>query len=138
MSDVAKKTVLLVDDEIFARDYMAQMIEKQGFRVLSATTGEEGIRIFREERPDFVFLDILLPGIDGEYVFKYIRDIDPRARVYFITGCGDSVISPDQAREMGASGFLAKPVFLRDVLKLTDLLKGGGQHDFYSSPEVRQ
>lgn len=133
-AESTQKSILIIDDEIFARDHLARLIEKQGFQVFSATTGEEGIQLFREKRPNFVFLDILLPGIDGEDVFNYLRDIDPKAHVYFITGC-DDIVSREQARAMGARGFLTKPIFFYDVLKLTDILKSDMQPSFYNSEE---
>ena len=116
------KTVLLVDDEMFARDYLGRVIEKQGFRVVSASSGEEGIIAYREHRPDYVFLDILLPGIDGEEVLRYIKDIDDNAAVVFITGC-DNICSPEQAEKLGARGFLSKPIFAQDVIDMLNRLQ---------------
>ncbi len=111
------KTVLLVDDEVFARDYLGRVIEKQGFSVVTASTGEEGITAFREHRPDYVFLDILLPGIDGEETLRYMKEIDEKAQVVFITGC-DSICTTERAQELGASGFLPKPIFAQDVIDM--------------------
>lgn len=116
------KTVLLVDDEVFARDYLARVIEKQGFRVISASSGEEGITAFREQRPDYVFLDILLPGIDGEEVLRYMKEIDASAPIVLITGC-DSISSPEQAEKLGAKGFLSKPIFANDVIDMLNRLQ---------------
>ncbi|MHB9154249.1 MAG: response regulator [Endomicrobiales bacterium] len=115
-------SILIIDDEIYARDQLARIIERRGFSALVASTGEEGIRMFREKKPDHVFLDILLPGIDGEDVFGYLKDIDARVSVYFMTGCED-IISQEQAMAMGARGFIAKPMYLEDVMRLLDTLR---------------
>ncbi|MBN1824585.1 MAG: response regulator [Endomicrobiales bacterium] len=111
------KTILVIDDEIFTRDHLGKVIEKRGFRVLTASTGEEGLKLYKENKPDFVFLDILLPGIDGEDVFRYIKEFDPEAKVFFITGC-DNLFTNEKANELGAAGFLTKPIFIEDVIKL--------------------
>lgn len=119
------KRILIIDDEIYARDHLGKVIQRHGFDVLTAATGEEGVKSYRDHRPDFVFLDILLPGIDGEDVFKYIKEIDPQANVYFITGC-DDLFSREQAESMGARGFLTKPLFVDDVVRLLGTLKTDG------------
>lgn len=119
------KRILIIDDEIYARDHLGKVIERHGFAVVTAATGEEGVKAFKEHRPDYVFLDILLPGIDGEDVFKYIKEIDPQANVYFITGC-DDILTREQAQTMGARGFLTKPIFVDEVVQLLGTLKSGG------------
>ena len=67
--------ILMVDDEIFARDAMAKIIQKKGFNVVVASTGEEGLKIFKEEKPDVVFLDVMLPDLDGDNLYDYIKVI---------------------------------------------------------------
>jgi DNA-binding NtrC family response regulator len=118
------KSLLIVDDEIYARDYLAKLITKLGFTVYTADTGEQAVKLYAEHRPDYVFLDILLPGIDGEAVFKIIKETDPDANVYFMTGC-DGVCSPEKAKELGGRGFFNKPIFVDDIVKFLDELKGG-------------
>jgi DNA-binding response OmpR family regulator len=116
------KSILLVDDEIFARDNLASIIRRFGFSVTTASTGEEAVKSYRENRPDYVFLDVLLPGIDGEDVFRYIREIDPRAKVYFITGC-ETIFTRDQALQLGASGYLTKPIRIEQLMALLTSLR---------------
>lgn len=116
------KTILIVDDEIYTRDHLGRILMKKGFQVLTATTGEEGIELFREHRPEIVFLDLLLPGIDGEHVFEYLQEIDPAVNVYFITGC-EEMFSEEEARRRGARGFLRKPMGMDELVPLLDQLK---------------
>ena len=125
------KTILIVDDEVYTRDHLGKIIEKQGFKALTAGTGEDGIKLYRENRPDYVLLDILLPGIDGEDVFKYIKEIDPDAKIFFITGC-DNIFSVEDAVKMGAKGFLTKPIFVDDIMKLLNTLETHKQMDFFN------
>jgi DNA-binding NtrC family response regulator len=116
------KSVLIIDDEAYAREHLAKVIEKKGYKVFTAGTGEDGLGIYKEHRPNCVFLDILLPGIDGEDVFVYLKEMDPEVNVYFITG-QDDIISVNKAMDMGARGFLTKPIFIDEVIKLLDNLK---------------
>jgi DNA-binding response OmpR family regulator len=110
-------TLLIIDDEQFAMEHLARILGKKGITVHTAVTGGEGIRKYSEVKPDLVFLDVLLPDVDGEYVFRYIREADPEARIYFITGMS-SVFSGKNAQEMGAEGFLAKPIEVDEILRV--------------------
>jgi DNA-binding NtrC family response regulator len=125
------KTFLIIDDEIYTRDHLGKIIERQGFRALTAGTGEDGIRIYKDNKPDYVLLDVLLPGIDGEDVFKYIKEIDPGANIFFITGC-DNIFSVENAIKAGARGFLTKPIFVDDIMKLLNTLETHKQLDFFN------
>src|SRR5262249_25239657 len=58
-------TVLVVDDEAAIRDLMQRYLAKEGFRVVAAASGEEGLRLARELRPDAITLDVMMPGMDG-------------------------------------------------------------------------
>jgi DNA-binding response OmpR family regulator len=116
------KSVLIIDDEAYARDHLGKIIEKKGYKVFTAGTGEEGLGIYKANKPDCVFLDILLPGIDGDDVFGYLKEIDPAATVYFITA-QDDIISANKAVDMGAKGYLTKPIYIDEVMRLLDNLQ---------------
>jgi DNA-binding response OmpR family regulator len=113
------KTLLIVDDEIYARDRLAGFVRKQGFNVITASTGDEGIRAYKENKPDFVFLDVMLPDLDGDDVFKYIKEFDPAAVVYFITGRDDLFVS-NKTIAQEAKGLLAKPLDLQEIARILD------------------
>jgi CheY-like chemotaxis protein len=131
------KSILIVDDEIYARDYLASLIEKYGFKVFTAETGEEAIKIYKENKPDFIFLDILLPGIDGEEVFRNLKEANPNVGVYFMTGF-DDIFTIDKAKEMGGRGFLTKPIFFDNIVKLLDDLKVNEGPVYYVSPIAKE
>ncbi|MCX5778634.1 MAG: response regulator [Elusimicrobia bacterium] len=109
------KTILMIDDEMYARDYLAKLLENQGYRVFTAGNGEDGIGLFAQHRPDYVFLDVLLPGIDGEEVFRQIKNIDPEAYIIFMTGT-ELIFSHQDAVAMGARGYLPKPILPNQIL----------------------
>jgi len=68
-----KKTVLLVEDEPALQEAVKMKLEKEGVEVLVAGTGEKGLQILEEKRPNLVWLDVLLPGINGLEVLRRIR-----------------------------------------------------------------
>lgn len=69
-----KTKVLLVEDEESIRKFVKINLEREGYTIFEAGSGEEGIEIARRELPDIVVLDIMLPGIDGFEVCKTLRE----------------------------------------------------------------
>jgi len=114
--------ILLVDDEIYARDNMARLIQRKGFGICVASNAEECINVFKAEKPDVVFLDLMLPDLDGDHLFPYIKEINPAALIYFITGSG-TVFSEEAAKNLGAAGYLHKPVYADNLFELLDEIK---------------
>ena len=72
-------TVLVIDDEAVVRELMQRFLSKEGFRVLTAANGEDGLRLAREQRPDAITLDVMMPGMDGWTVLSALK-ADPAAR----------------------------------------------------------
>ena len=74
-----KPRILVVDDEASIRDTLRMILEYEGYDVLQAATGEEGVKLIEREAPDLVFLDIKMPGMDGLEVLQKVRHLtDPR------------------------------------------------------------
>lgn len=67
------KTVLVIEDDKFLRELIAQKLLKEGYNISEAIDGEEGIKKVKEEKPDLVLLDLILPGIDGFEVLSQMR-----------------------------------------------------------------
>ena len=111
-----KKCCLVVDDDEEVREQLASFIEKNGFKVLEAKGGYEAIDLYTKHGPDLVFLDVMLPDIDGISVLKEIKKFHPEARVYLFTGV-DGYTFRAEAIKYGASGHLVKPVQIKDILK---------------------
>ena len=66
------KSILIVEDELSIRKFVRINLERNGFNVLEAGSGEEGIEIARKEKVDMVILDLMLPGIDGFEYAQYL------------------------------------------------------------------
>jgi CheY-like chemotaxis protein/CHASE3 domain sensor protein len=99
--------LLIEDDPAFAR-ILADMIRRNGHRVLAAADGESGLALAREYRPTGVLLDVMLPGMDGWTVMERLKTDDATRHipVHFISAIDEA----GRGRELGAVGFLTKPV----------------------------
>jgi len=122
--------VLLVDDEVDIRRIAALSLSGVGgMEVAQASGGSEGIRKAREDRPDVILLDMMMPGLDGLATFQALRS-DPETSaipVIFLTAKAMSA-EVDRLRALGARGVLIKPF---DPMALPRLLRDlvSGQPD---------
>jgi len=101
--------LLVIDDEEGIRRMLTFSLSSDGYEVLTAPGGEEGIELFKAESPPIVLTDIKMPGPDGIEVLKRIKDLDPDAEVIMITGHGDMDLAIE-ALKLDASDFLNKPI----------------------------
>jgi hypothetical protein len=101
-------TVLVIDDEPAVRDLMQRFLSREGFRVVTAAGGEEGLRLARELRPDAITLDVMMPGLDGWAVLTALK-ADPSVAdipVIMLTIVDDKNLG----YALGASDYLTKPI----------------------------
>jgi CheY-like chemotaxis protein len=97
----------VVDDERATRELITRGLEKEGFRVLAAGSGEEALRLAREKKPDVISLDVLMPGMDGWTVLRALK-ADPVTApipVVMVSMLDDR----DLGHALGASDYLTKP-----------------------------
>lgn len=81
MSETNGATVLVVDDEADIRTLCRVNLEYEGYRVLEASGGEEALELVKNEKPDLVLLDLMMPGIDGWEVMEKLQGDDETARI---------------------------------------------------------
>ena len=119
--------LLVVDDEGGIRGALVQVFEYEGHDVRAAEDGPDGIALAQEFRPDVIFLDVKMPGLDGLDVLARLREDDPSALVVMISGHG-TIDTAVEATRKGAYDFLEKPldtdrllVTLRRALELRGL-----------------
>ena len=111
-------TILVVDDEANIADLVEMYLRKEGFRVLKAGTGEDGLAAAKRERLRLVVLDVGLPGIDGLEVCRRLRSDHSsggNVPVIFLTA-RDSEIDRILGLEMGADDYLTKPFSPRELV----------------------
>ena len=101
-------TVLVIDDEAAVRDLMQRFLSKEGFRVVTASGGEEGLRRARELRPDTITLDVMMPGMDGWAVLSALKAERDLADipVVMLTIVDDKNLG----YALGAADYLTKPI----------------------------
>jgi len=101
--------ILLIDDEPDILRVLAMSLRADGYEVVTAASGEEGLAAFAEQRPAIVLVDIKMPGLDGIDVLQQVKAQDTLSEVIIITGHGD-VDNAVEALKHGASDFINKPV----------------------------
>ncbi|MBU5257025.1 response regulator transcription factor [Tissierella praeacuta] len=102
------KSILVVEDESSIRKFVKINLERNGFKVLEAESGEEGIAIARKEKIDMVILDIMLPGIDGFQVCKVLREEFPNLGIIMLTAKSQDV-DKIMGLEYGTDDYMTKP-----------------------------
>ena len=103
-----KGKVLIVDDAADTLDIIQELLRYEGYDVITASTGEEGVKKVEKEEPEVVLMDISLPGIDGTEALKRIRKVNPIQSVIILTAFA-TVDNAIQALKEGASDFVKKP-----------------------------
>lgn len=121
------KKVLIVDDEPNIAISVDFLMRREGFEVLVAHDGEEGLALIRSDRPDLVVLDIMMPKLDGFEVCKAVR-ADPTLagmRIVMLTAKGRAA-EIEKGLSLGADAYIPKPFSTRElVAKVKELLGSG-------------
>lgn len=112
--EMSELRILVVDDEYLIRWSLQKNLEKEGYEVIVAETGEEALEKVREEAPDIALLDIKLPGMDGYEVLKKALEIDEGIIPIMITA-HDDVDKVVKAMKLGAFDYIAKPFEITKV-----------------------
>ena len=105
------KLVLVIDDEVQSLEILSMHLEADGYRVMTATSGIEGLRLAFDHQPEAVILDIRMPGMDGREVATRMRDISD-AVIIFATVVTESEVTV-RALQEGADDYVTKPIEYR-------------------------
>lgn len=108
---MVKQTILVVDDEKDLLDLIEYNLKKEGFDVLKAENGEEGIAVAKEKKPDLVLLDIMMPKMDGMLAVEEMRKDDELKNipVIFLTARSDEKTEVEGLNK-GADDYITKPI----------------------------
>ena len=111
------RTILIVEDNEKNMKLARDVLQAKGYRTLEAVTGEEGVKLAKENLPDLVLMDIQLPGIDGIEALRQIR-ADPRSARIPVVAVTASVTPVDrtQITAAGFDAFVGKPISLKEFL----------------------
>ena len=115
--------VLVIDDDAAVRDLMARFLGKEGFRIVTAASGEDGLRLARELRPDVITLDVLMPGMDGWSVLAALKADAELADipVVMLTMLDDRNLG----YALGAADYLTKPIERERLVSVLGALPPG-------------
>ena len=113
------RRVLVIEDEIPAREALVNLLQDEGFSVIGARDGQEGLESFVEFQPDIVVCDYYLPDINGLQVLRKIRQSRNGATRFILLTAGMSDAENERALKSEADSFLGKPV---DLAQLQDAL----------------
>ncbi len=126
MSNIDYNTILVVEDEESIRKFTKINLERKGYKVLEAATGEKCIEIARNEKIDVVVLDIMLPGIDGYEVCRILRKEFPQIGIIMLTAKSQD-IDKIMGLEHGTDDYMIKPFNpLELVLRVKSLIRRMG------------
>tara|TARA_B100000029_G_scaffold513980_1_gene615191 strand:- start:154 stop:858 length:705 start_codon:yes stop_codon:yes gene_type:complete len=114
MGKDSKKLILVVEDESDLQMIISRSLLKDGYEVLTASRGDDGLRLAREHQPDLIVLDLMLPGLNGAEVCRALRrdSVVPILMVTALGGESDRVAG----LEIGADDYLPKPFGMRELL----------------------
>ena len=111
---MAAEKILVVDDDVNICELLRLYLEKEGYSVIIANDGQAAIKMFREENPALILLDIMLPKLDGWQVCREIRKISD-ARIIMLTAKGE-VFDRVLGLELGADDYVVKPFDAKEVI----------------------
>jgi len=106
--------ILVVDDEPALRETVSYNLERQGYAVLAAGDGREALALARQEHPDLIILDLMLPGMDGLEVCRVLRQ-ESNVPILMLTARAEEV-DRVVGLEIGADDYLTKPFAMRELL----------------------
>jgi DNA-binding response OmpR family regulator len=120
------KRVLVCDDEPYVVESVSYVVRRAGFDVLTAEDGDAALATARREKPDLVFLDIMMPGLSGDEVCRRLKsDLSTRGTYVVILTARGQEEDERRAMEMGADEFMTKPFSPRKLRdKLLRILGG--------------
>jgi two-component system response regulator VicR len=125
---MAKKKILLVDDEIDFLQLLKARLEANNYEVVTAMNGAEALKKFKDQPPDALMLDIMMPEINGLEVLKKIREVNRGIPVFVITAFNNEERFKT-ANQFNASGFIIKTNDLQaEIDKIGALLKITEKH----------
>ena len=107
--------ILIAEDDPNTRDGLREILEEEGYTVITAADGEEGLERYRENRPDLACLDIMMPGLSGYEVCREMRRDKGEIPVIFISAKSEE-IDRVVGLEMGADDYISKPFGVREVV----------------------
>ncbi|MBU0992085.1 MAG: sigma-54 dependent transcriptional regulator [Proteobacteria bacterium] len=110
-------TILIVDDDPQLRNSFKKVLDEEGYRTQTASSGAAGIEVVKRDMPDLVIMDVRMPDMNGFEAFKIMHGIEPRLPVIIMTAYGTTETAIETTK-MGAFDYVLKPFEIPDILEL--------------------
>ncbi len=107
--------VLIAEDDRLTREGLEEILQTEGYRTLPAADGKAALELFSRERPDFVLLDIMMPGLSGYEACRAIRRQDEAVPIIFVSAKSEE-FDKVLGLELGADDFVVKPFGVKEVI----------------------
>jgi two-component system response regulator TctD len=121
-SDVDRKRVLVIDDDMPLRGMLAAALRQHGFQVLLAGDGEEGQRALKIHDPNVILLDLAMPKVNGWDFLQHLQETGRLGRVPIIVLSAHLHVDPQAVLQMGVAAILPKPFNLPELIDLIEHL----------------
>jgi CheY-like chemotaxis protein len=117
------QTVLVVDDEAYIREITRTMLETFGYRVLTASEGQEGLKAYVSHQNEIavVLTDMMMPVMDGPIFIRALKKLNPQVKIIACSGLAETERAAE-AEQLGVKSFLSKPYTAEGLLKMIDRL----------------
>ena len=112
-----KLTALVVEDEKVANELLSSTFNNFFASVTSSFNGEDALDTFKKQKPDIVFVDIIMPGMDGIELSRKIRDMNPNQIIIVISASND-IQKISESIEIGVNSFIQKPIDTKKIIEL--------------------
>ncbi|MBL8730775.1 MAG: response regulator [Planctomycetes bacterium] len=109
--DKLQKVILYVDDDRDFRDAVRVIIEAGGYRMVEADSAEQGLQVFKAERPDLVLVDLMMEEVDaGTRLVRKIQALGSKVPIYMLSSTGDGFVAAADYGALGLAGVFQKPI----------------------------
>lgn len=112
-----KLTAMVVEDEVVANDLLSSTFKNFFADVTSAYNGAEALRMYEKVNPDIVFVDIIMPEIDGIELARRIRTINP-SQIIIVISASNDIQKISESIEVGVNSFIQKPIDTKKILEM--------------------
>jgi DNA-binding response OmpR family regulator len=107
--------ILVAEDDPHTREGLLEILDNEGYQAIGASDGTQALELFKQQQPDFVCLDIMMPGMSGYDLCRTLRADHPELPIVFISAKSEE-IDKVLGLELGADDFIIKPFGVREVI----------------------
>ncbi|WP_300000641.1 response regulator transcription factor [uncultured Cedecea sp.] len=127
--------ILIVEDDIHIRQGLVEALSREGYQLIAAENGKVALDKYRQEAPDFIILDIMMPELDGYSVCREIRKLDEQIPIVFLSA-KDEEIDRVVGLELGADDYISKPFGIHEIRARIKTIARRCLHSRTAQPEI--